>query len=529
VERIEVLKGGQSTLYGSDAVTGVINIITKKGGKKPLNVQAQLAACSYHTFEGSAGINGQIKKLSYNLQQTWVTSKGFSAAYDSTGKQSFDKDAYKQKATRVEVGYALTPAVAVTLFGNYSRYKAGVDAAAFTDDKDYDITNKNVQGGAGLTWKMAGGNLVANYHFNYLQRDYLNDSNDRSNPSFYFEKSNYTGKTHFAEVYKTFQWKAFELLAGADYRFNNTNQLYQYSYIDFFTQKPAMGNTYLLDSIAYMSQLSPYASAVYKKEALSVEAGGRFNHHNVYGNNATYTFNPSYLLQQKVKFFFNASSAFKVPTLYQLYDAFAGNKNLQPEKSYTLEGGAAVYFTQNFNSRITVFNRNTKNAIQYIIYDPATYAAQYQNISRQKNSGAEFEASYRNKKWNATANYTFTQGKIKSAYDETGSHLATDTSFNNLYRVPKHAANLFAFYNFTPKFSAGTLLKFVGKRLEPVYASAPLVLDSYYTIDLSAAYRFNKSIRFFADLKNITDQVYFDVSGYNSRRFNGTVGLSLNL
>src|SRR5690606_20841931 len=92
VERIEVLKGGHSTLYGSDAVAGVINIITKKAGINPVNINASVMGGSYGTWRTTAGIDGKIKKINYQLSHSQVHSEGFSSAYDSTDKQNFDKD-----------------------------------------------------------------------------------------------------------------------------------------------------------------------------------------------------------------------------------------------------------------------------------------------------------------------------------------------------------------------------------------------------------------------------------------------------
>lgn len=523
IERIEILKGGQSTLYGSDAVAGVVNIITKKPAHQPFAVTEQLSASSYGTYKATTGINGTVKKVGYQLQHTYITSNGFSSAYDSTGNKNFDKDGYKQNTFNGNMRIALTDALTLKMFGLYSTYHTDLDYGAFVDDKDFTAQNKNTQGGLGLTWKRPNGNWQLNYQYNYVNRSYVDDSTDRANPGSYYSNSTYIGRTHFAELYRNIKWDNWELLAGADFRYNNTDQTY-FSYSSFggFT-------TYLPDSLAHIGQLSPYASVVYHYQALNVELGGRWNYHSTYGNNFTYTFNPSYLINNKVKLFANISSAFKTPSLYQLFDPYSGNINLQPEKSTIWEGGAEYYTANHFKLRVNAFHRNTKNAIQYITVDPANYTGGYYNAKEEKNYGAEIEATYKSDKWNIMANYTLTNGKVTSNYSESGDALSKDTTYNNLYRVPKHMANVFAAYHITPKFSVSTLLRYMGKRWEPVYAAAPKPMDDYYTIDVSGNYQLNRQLRFFADFKNITNQTYFDVLGYTTCKFNFMAGLALQL
>jgi vitamin B12 transporter len=521
IERIEVLKGGQSTLYGSDAVSGVINIITKKSESKKNAPYASLSFGSYSTFNGSAGVRGQTKVITYNASASTTSSKGFSSAYDSTGNNGFDKDGYHQYILHGEIGLKLTNQLQWNFFGNYSGYKAGIDAAAFTDDKDFNAKNKNWQTGSSIFWKQNNGSLHLNYQFNYVNRFYLDDSSDKASFA-YYSKSRYIGRTHFAELYENYKWNHFELLAGADYRRYNTKQVY--NSISIF----GPFDTELNDTLAKMWQSSAYASAVYNNNGFNIELGGRFNHHNVYGNNSTYTFNPSYLIQHKIKLFANISSAFKTPSLFQLFDAFSGYKDLQPEKSNILEGGVEIYGASKSRLRTTGFYRKTKNAIQYIIIDPATFQGHYYNTNNQKNYGFEVEFNYIMKKWTISSNYTYTKGKVSSAYSESGNQLSKDTTYKNLYRVPDHAFNSFITYNFTKAVSVSTLLKYVGKRFEPVYASDPELLDDYFAIDFASQFRFNKNVKAFIDLKNITNKKYFDVLGYNSRRFNFSTGIELS-
>jgi vitamin B12 transporter len=521
IERIEILKGGQSTLYGSDAVSGVINIITKKTEGKKVAPYASASYGSYSTFNGSAGVRGQSQFLTYNALASATSSQGFSSAYDSIGNKGFDKDGYHQYTFKGDIGLKLTDHLQWNLLGNCSRYKAGVDAAAFTDDKDFTIDNTNWQAGSGLVWKQQHGALHANYQYNYVNRFYLDDSTDKGSFT-YYSNSTYIGRTHFAELYENYKWNDFEFLGGVDYHAWNTNQVY--NSISIY----GPFNTDLSDTLAKMKQSSVYGSVVYNHHGLNIELGGRLNHHNVYGNNSTYTFNPSYLIQQKLKLFANLSSAFKTPTLFQLFDAFSGNEKLDPERSTILEGGIEGYIG-NTRARATVFHRTTQNAIQYIIINPVTYEGHYYNTNEQKNSGLELEFNYESAKWKIASNYTYTKGKVSSTYSESGDKLSKDTVYNNLYRVPAHAFNGLVSYNVSKSLAVSTVLKYVGKRYEPVYAARPKQLDDYVTIDLAGQYSFSEGLKAFIDLKNITNTKYFDVLGYNSRRFNFTIGATLSL
>ena len=111
-----------------------------------------------------------------------------------------------------------------------------------------------------------------------------------------------------------------------------------------------------------MSQLSPYASLIYKaKNGFTIETGARVNSHSEYGSNATYSVNPFYVIKQRAKIFANLYSAFKTPTLYQLFDASYGNAKLKPEQGTIEEFGVELLPTNGFSARLVGFYRNTKN------------------------------------------------------------------------------------------------------------------------------------------------------------------------
>lgn len=521
VERIEILKGGQSTLYGSDAVAGVINIITKKTGAKGQHADISVAAGSYGTLRSNIGLSHAGERSRASLQYGFTRSNGFSSSFDSTGKEDYDKDGYHQHNVTGNWQLKLTDKLQANIFGLYSWYKTAIDGSAYADEKDFNVTTDHVQGGVGLAYAINDGTIQFNYRYNKVNRLYLDDSVYRA-PNYL--RVTYDGGTHYAELYGSRKWKNVEVLAGIDYRRNTMEQdLLSVSSFGPYTAS-------ITDSMGRMSQISPYASVVLKANKMfHLELGGRMNVHSEYGTNFSYTVNPSVFINNKVKLFVNLYSAYKAPTLFQLFDPLFGNPQLTPELSLNVEGGAQWFITSGLNARAVYFYRNTNDAIEFIYTDPDNYVSKYANISNKKARGVELELEYRSEQWNVAANYTHTRGRLTSPYDNTGFPVGKDTTINNLFRVPADVLNLTGGVWLLKKVYAGTTVRVAGERLEPVYAGTPRVMDGYYTVDVYGEYKFSEKLRVFADLRNITDQRYFEIMGYNTRRFNVMAGLQVSL
>ena len=520
VERIEILKGGHSTLYGSDAVAGVINIIRKKPGIAKLSTHGSLSAGSYNTFQQALGIGGMVKKIDYSVNYSHISSNGFSSAHDRDNSGIFDDDGYDQHSVNGRVGIKPAKNLKVTLSGSMSKYKTDLDASGFTDERDYTADNNNRQAAAGLVYSYGKGNITVNYHFNRAERKYLDDSIHKSSLFLDFSRSRFIGRTHFAEIYTNWKFKELELLAGLDYRKNDTEQ-------EYWSTGPY--GPYGTNLNAKMNQVSPYASVVFKPFTnFTAEAGARLNLHSEYGNNCTFTLNPAIVLKNKVKLFTNLYTAFKTPTLYQLFDQMAGNKNLHPEKSLILEGGAELFSGKLFTSRIVAFYRNTKDAIVYS-FNPVTFESKYLNAARQQNHGIELEMGYTKEKLTLSVNYTYTDGKTMASFDGIGAPLTKDTTYYNLYRIPKHAVNIHARLQLSDKFHVAARVHGVSSREEFIYGSSPESLKAYTLVDLYGEYKFTNKLRIFLDLKNIFDKEYFDFLGYNAKKFNFMGGVNFRL
>ena len=517
VNRIEVLKGGQSTLYGSDAVAGVINIISEQPLKNTTKISGDFSGGSYNTLQESIGITGNKQGKNFGIHYTHIAADGFSAATDKNNSGSFDKDGFNQHILQGSFGCTLGKKITATLKGNYSYYTADLDGGSFIDEKDHTVTNNNQQAVATFLYRFKKGNIHANYSYHRVERDYLDDSSYVSNPVSRYAKSNFIGATHFAELYTKWQWQNVNLLGGIDYRLENTNQSFYSTGIYGPYAPPNLE--------AQMHQLSPYASFVYQnKKGWHLELGSRLNIHSTYGKNLTFTLNPAYIFSNKIKVFANFYSAYKVPSLYQLFDAFAGNQHLQPEKSNVGEIGMSLFTAKNFSGRITGFYRKATHTILYT-YNPVTFSGIYLNAGEQQNYGIEMSLHYKKGNWRFDGNYTFTDGQTKAGFDGAGNPIGKDTTYYNLYRIPKHAINLTAGWQLSKAVFLSVRTHTVSRREEYVFGAAPATLKGYTLVNIYAEYAMGRPIKWFLQLKNITNTKYVDFLGYNTKRFNFATGI----
>ncbi len=517
VEQIEVCRGAQSTLYGSDAIAGVVNIITtKKDINKPFNLKATAAAGSFITFKGNLQVYGKKGKLTYTARYARLNTDGFSTAFDSTGTKGFDRDGYTGNLGHTTLNYQATPQLLLRAFGMYSHYKAGIDASSFTDDKDYTIKNNNLNVGGGFLFKNNSASLTGNFQYSDINRLYLNDSGFVSGFNKY-ERNEYYGKTQFAELYATIQLgSGFSFLQGADFRRHTMNNNYL-SISAFGPYKSTFKDTSL-------SQASLYGSLLYNSinNKLNAELGGRLNVHSRYGSNYTYTFNPSYNISNHYRIFGSISSGFKAPTLYQLYAAGGtGNLKLNPETSVSYEAGIQMNHLR-ISQRLVGFYRKVTNGIDYD-YNKFTYF----NFPKQKVGGVEYEANFEvTKHLGIIANYTYLSSK-----ETTQSRINfKDTTYSYLLRRPRHNINLTIAYQVNG-FYISINGKYVSKRYDVGgYKKSDLPLSDYTILNVYAEYKLKTHLRFFASAMNLLDKRnYFDIRGYNNMPFTFTVGVTLDL
>ena len=519
VERIEICKGAQSTLYGSDAVAGVINIITIPSNiAKPLNIKATVAGGNLNTYKANAQVFGTAKGLTYTARYANLKTDGFSAAHDKTGTGNFDKDGYNSDVLSGMLKYDINKQFSVRSFVQYSKYKTDIDASTFTDSKDYTSKNKNLMAGGNAQYKTDIVTINATYQYSDITRNLLDDSTDSPGNSL---RNDYYGKSQFVDVYSSIKiGKHFRFLQGADYRNNKMNMV---SFGTFAASIYGPAGTYGSKMDSGISQASLYGSLMFTplNEKLNIDLGGRLNVNSRYGSNTSYSFSPSYKITEQTRVSGSISTAYKTPSIYQLYAKPYNNPNLKVEESKSYELGVQDNRGA-ISNRLVWFYRDITNGIDY-----NNKTNKYFNINRQIVRGFEYELAVTPvKNLHITGNYTFL-----SATENSQSRVSfNDTSYNYVLRRPKHSVNLTIGYQITPQLFASVSGKYVSKRQDVGdYKTKDLTLSDYTIFSAYAEYKIIKSIKLFVDGQNLGDRKFFDINGYNSIPFIFNAGATFRL
>ncbi|SFA58690.1 vitamin B12 transporter [Pedobacter suwonensis] len=487
IDHIEILKGGQSTIYGSDAVAGVINIITKKGGPKGNTIYGVASAGSFETYKGTIGLNGGVEGFSYNINYTHLKTDGISEATVPPGSAAiFDKDGFKTDGLNANFGIKLDKNFSVNPFLRYFYGDYKIDQDGFTDGlPSNNSILKQFSAGFNSEYKFNTGKITLNY-------SHESNSND-VNSSYAGSPSNFLnfGKLNVVDLfYNQKLGNKLDLLIGIDDRKMK---------LITDTKNPTT-NIFAAYGSVFLHDLSVF----------NLEVGGRYNKHDQYGENYTYSITPSINIIKEVKLFGTVSTAFKIPTLNMLFGQYGANLDLKPEKSQNYEAGVNLNLADDaFTLRIAGFKRDLTNAI--------VYTTGYINEGNQKYKGFEVEPAAKFSVFNINGYYAFVEGN-------TGK-----TDF--LIRRPKHTFGINAGAQATGNLYASVNFRYFGKRFDTNFTTyLSEEMPSYNLFNAYIEYALaKKRVKVFFDAKNILNKKYTEIIGYNTPGFNFNTGVSFNI
>lgn len=512
IQKIEIIKGGQSTLYGSDAMSAVINLVTKKSDKDVTNGSLLVQGGGFGTYSAQVQVNTQLAKNRFGISLQNYSTDGFSAAKDSIKKG--ENDGMRQQSISATWSRPIGKRSLIDVNYQALFYQGNLDAGPFMDDRDY--TSKAKSNSIRLQWQyqLKHGDLFVRGFQDVIDRVFRNDStyiplNAWSN----YSESTYKGINQGAEAYlKGTFLKQIEYVLGAEYK----NQATQQS--DFSVSAYGRYDSpKLAESIANQSIFGTYLTIQKEWNSnLGVEIGGRWNRQSTFGDFSTVNINPFWKYSKSGKAFFNYYTSFKTPSLYQLFSPY-GNLALRPEQGKTFELGLEQNMGD-FHARLVGFQNEVKDGIVFQSISVEPYG-KYGNVSQQNTRGLEAELSFTKKKWTGNVSYTYLSGTMQNKFD------GKDSTYSSLIRRPTNQLQARVIFNASSKLNFSFMAQFVGERKdyfydESIYSTVPKVLKNYLWTELQGGYQISKNLNASLMVKNLLGQEIVELYGYTGQSRN---------
>ncbi|WP_445747354.1 TonB-dependent receptor plug domain-containing protein [Polaribacter sp.] len=504
IESIEVLKGAASTLYGSGAATGVINIILKKASKKQFNgvftsnigsnSSSENNSLSAEEFSTNFNFNGTLNKVDYLLSLNANGSRGLSAAENKDSTKPFEEDIFARQNMLLKVNYALNSKLSFGFFASIDEFSTDFDGFNFDPvtfvsspaDKNNNLSSTQNRGGFNLDYTYEKGSLKL--------RTFVTDINRRETPSNDF----FNGEVLGFDVFNHYKFNnEISVLAGITSQFQDMKQQTSFSQIE-----KGAGKQHFFD---------PYFSVNYFSDfGFTFNAGTRLNVHSEYGENVVFNVNPAYNFtintDSKVKLFASYSTAFVTPTLSEIFSKLPSIDELLPEEDITIETGFELIFSPKFSMNSTFFYREETNKIGY---DPTTFQT-INDVGTFFARGIESEISYKPlKKVSVLANFT---------------HI--NRAENLLLKIPKNTFFMKVDYQLFPDTFTAISYRFVDETKD----FGNVNLASYNLVDFFINHQvLNGKVTFFGNITNIFNENFQEIAGFTTRGRNYNVGLKINL
>jgi len=498
VERVEIIRGPMSGLYGSSAIGGVIDIITRRGSGKP---QASVTVAGGFPSQGqaSATLSGAAGRLDYAFSGAMDSEEGFDATPRRMSVYAGHRDPYRSQLGNAQLGYQITDTTRLYVITRYDHTDAAFpdvgNVGPVFDDPNETDTNTNSLTKLGATSRLLGGVWVSDLSVARLDTR-LHNSNllDATDPNQASADDTYTGCRNDA------QW-------------NNTVRLpdaaaAQFSVLTFGT---AYDDDHAKESVNEGTAYGPYLAALGASQhtwsghvgaqttlanRLTLTGALRDDAVSTFGDALTWRLGGVLALPEAdARLKVSAGTGFHAPSLFDLHytDSYGdtGNPNLRPEYSLGWEAGPEFTLPYGVDLSASYFASEVRDMVGY---DPADNY-ELENFARAHIDGVESSATIAPADWvSATVSYTFT-------------HVLSADSAATLRR-PEHQASASATLTPLPALSLTPQVTYTGRFMDDLYdnngnaigigSSAPGTV-----VNLTAAYKLSPALSVFADGRNI--------------------------
>ncbi len=511
IERIEIVRGPQSTLYGSDAIAGIINIFSRRP-ETGFNLRLNAETGSNSLYKGNLTALGTLGKLSYTLNYLKMKTEGISAASSRYGNS--ERDGFENNIFSSNLGYDILPNLSASLIYRYTKSYADLDQnEKLGDDINFktDFEEHLVRGT--INYDMLQGKWESVIGFSNVRKiSHTTDGKDAARPEVASAAFNNAARTKY-------DWQN-------NLKFIDNNLIT----IGMETEVEKANSNYSSESMwgPYYSEFAEQSirtTGIFVQDqftlgGLNGTAGFRYDNNNKFGGEFTFRIAPAYLINSTgTKLKATYGTGFKAPSLFYLFDPMFGNTELKPEKSEGWDAGieqflmdyrlslGITYFSIRFNDMFGM-DKNYKTV----------------NINKAESNGVEAYLNYSvPQSYSVRVNYTYTYAVDKSDESPEKDLL--------LIRRPMHKASLEVNYNPFEEININGSAVYVGEREDKDFSDFTAVrrtLPDYTLFNIAASYKLSRNISLQARLENVFDKYFEDILYYGTMGRNFALGISLN-
>lgn len=519
VERIEIVRGPSSVLYGSDAVTGVVHVITKNGSVPAYSAQLVLGGGD------RVGTSVPSDNRNYSVTSANLEARGSAGPvqlsfggshFESGGAYAFNND-YRNTSVSGRAGIGLGASWVATLTGRYtdSEYHFPTDGSGLPIDANQFRTTQVVTTALELAGAVAP-RIDARLRVGLNdQLERYRDEPDSPADTFGSPFSHSRGRVRrqFADLNASYNLGAYSIVTvGGEIEQQKDRNSY-HSDGQFGPFDSSMDQD--------RSSTGVYAQALHTVGALTINGGTRVDHNDRFGTFFTYRAGASVRIAAATRLRAAIGTGFKEPTFFENYaQGFTtGNPDLEPEQSRSWEAGIEHNIGQFATLRATAFFQRFRDMIQY---SPAAIGEpNYRNLAGARADGAEVEITVSPiRRLQITASHTYLSTEVT---DEGTGNDAQFQEGTELLRRPAHTTSISALVNFS-RGNVSLRTNRIGQRDDLDFASFPAqrkTLDAYMTVDIAAAINAirigDTRVQLTARIENALDEQYEEVLSFPAR------------
>jgi len=496
IERVEVLKGGGSALYGSDAVGGVINIITKKGAELGSQVTLKVAGGSWGAEQyGLTASGSNDKGLGVFIAANKERRGNFDYKNQYGNVVEMKNSGYNTEGVNLKLDQTVGDDDRITFAFEHNNSEGGVPydtSFGFIDTDDFERLNNNVS--IRYDWNETAENSgYVQVYKNYQHARFLSVPGDAKNSDFTDETTGFNAQQNL--------------------KLNDSNDLT--FGVEYY--KTEVENKDYVNGKNSISNKAIYLEERWKiSESWQLNTGLRYDDHNRYGEELT----PKVAINKKVNddsnIYLSWGKVFKAPTVDQLYYKQigympGGNPDLDPEKGDVWTLGANTKFSDKTSLSASVYYSDINDAI----VDNCDYGGdqKYINAHREKRRGLEISLDHEfNEYVSAYASYSYMQIKR-----DTGNGFVRESKEKpNTYRAGLKYKNAGWTYN-------ADLTAVSGQKVRTDGGWSGYTDSNYFVLDLGAQYKVSENLKIFANVYNLTNTRYQEIGGFCGDMWTGTI------